>query len=284
MKTTLKTQLSKLILGLLSILFISVNSFAAEKIKPRLSVDYVKIMGEDPSLAINIKYKLEKAYLPGAHVELSIYENIDDSLNFIGKTTTDNEGNALYYIENLVIRTDSVIQYKYTVAIENNDLLKDADKSAKFIDGIIVAEAIVKDSMNYISATLTNSMNEPIEGEKLSLVLQRLFAPLTIGESSYKTDSDGNILVPIEDPMPGIDGVLTFEVTLDSRKYGIVKNIFEAPIGKVIVDQSTFDDRTMWSPPNKTPLFLWIFPNLVIFGIWSVIVILLLNIYKIYKS
>ena len=114
--------------------------------------------------------------------------------------------------------------------------------------------------------------------------LQRLFAPLTIGESSYETDDDGRVQIELTDTMPGIDGILTFQVTMDSRKYGIVKNIFEAPIGKVIVDQSTFNDRTMWSPPNKTPIFLLIFPNLIILGIWFVIGLLVFNLIKIYKS
>ena len=71
---------------------------------------------------------------------------------------------------------------------------------------------------------------------------------------------------------------------MDSKKYGVVKYVFDAPIGTIIADESTFDQRTMWSPPSKTPLFLWIFPNIVIFGIWTVIVLLIMNLFKIYKS
>ncbi len=75
----------------------------------------------------------------------------------------------------------------------------------------------------------------------------------------------------LEEGIPGVDGNLTFEVVLkESDDYGTVKAMVNAPIGIPIVDESTFDERTMWSPRNKTPLFLLIFPNLLIFGMWGI--------------
>ena len=255
------------------------------KEKARLSVDYHKIMGENGFLSINVKYKVEKKYQPAMDLKLNIYEEInEDSIVHRGQVITDYEGNVQFIIESRNVVSDELVIYKYLVRIENDDVFKDAEKSEKFSEVNLIAIAIEEDSVNYISAELTDVNGKPIEGEKLQVVVQRLFAPLTIGESSYKTDEDGAILVAIEDPLPGIDGILTFEVVMESRKYGNVKTIFEAPIGKVITDQSTFDKRTMWSPPSKTPIFLWIFPNIVILGIWIVIVTLIINLFKIYKS
>ena len=255
------------------------------KEKARLSVDYHKIMGENGFLLINVKYKVEKKYQPAIDLKLNIYEEInEDSIAHRGQVITDYEGNAQFIIESRNVVSDELVIYKYLVRIESDDIFKDAEKSEKFSEVNLIAEAIEKDSVNYISAELTDANGNPIEGEKLKVLVQRLFAPLTIGESSYKTDEDGAILVAVENPLPGIDGILTFEVVLESRKYGDVKVIFDAPIGEVITDQSTFDQRTMWSPPNKTPLFLWIFPNIVILGIWIVIVTLIVNLFKIFKS
>jgi len=255
------------------------------KEKARLSVDYQKIMGEKGFLLINAKYKVEKKYQPATDLNLNIYEEFhEDSIVLRGKVITDYEGNAQFVIEARNIVKDELVAYKYLVRIEDDEKFKDAEKSKSFSDVNLIAEAIEQDSVNYISAELTDAKGDPIEGEKLKVVVQRLFAPLTIGESSYETDEDGAILVAVEDPLPGIDGILTFEVVLESRNYGNVKTIFDAPIGKLITDQSTFDKRTMWSPPGKTPLFLWIFPNILIFGIWIVIVTLILNLFRIYKS
>ena len=76
------------------------------------------------------------------------------------------------------------------------------------------------------------------------------------------TDDNGSIIVAVDNDIPGINGNLMIEVTLsDSDSYGTVKALVKAPYGTPIVEESTFDKRTMWSPRNKTPLFLLIFPN-----------------------
>lgn len=258
---------------------------AEDQYKARLSIDYYSITNDHNYLLINVKYKGDDGYAPATDLKLNVYRQLDnDSLLYKGETITNEDGNAEFEVTIEDQLKDSLFKFEYVVTIENSDKFQDADKSVKFMLSSIMAEAMVIDSIQYISATLTNAKGDPIEGEDLSLKLKRLFAPLTIGESSYETDDDGNVMIEITDSMPGINGVLNFEVVMDSRKYGIVKNIFEAPIGKVIVDQSTFDERTMWSPPNKTPIFLLIFPNLLILGIWFVIGLLAFNLIKIYKS
>ncbi|RLD64503.1 MAG: hypothetical protein DRI95_10570 [Bacteroidetes bacterium] len=255
------------------------------KEKARLSVNYNKVMGENGFLLINAKYKIKKKYQPVTNLKLNIYEEIsEDSVAYKGQVITDNSGSAKFIINTETVISDKVLVFKYLVRIEDDDKFKDIEKSESFYNVILIAEAIEKDSVHYISAKLTDGLGNPLEGEKLQVLLQRLFAPLSVGKSNYKTDSDGSIFVAIEDPLPGIDGMLTFEVVLDSRNYGNIKKIFNAPIGKLVTDQSTFEERTMWSPPSKTPLFLWIFPNIVILGIWIVIVVLISNLFKIYKS
>ena len=108
---------------------------------------------------------------------------------------------------------------------------------------------------------------------------------IKIGEDFYSTDENGTIIVPIEEGMPGVDGILTFEVVLnDSDDYGTVKALVKAPIGIPIVDESTFDDREMWSPRNKTPLFLLILPNILTFGMWIIIIYLIINLFRIFKT
>ena len=119
----------------------------------------------------------------------------------------------------------------------------------------------------------------------LNVQVQRLFRPLRIGEEFNSTDENGTIIVPVEEGIPGIDGNLTLEVVLrDSDDYGTVKAILNAPLGKPIVQDTNFDKRTMWASRDKTPIFLLIFPNLIIFGMWGIIVYLIFNLFKIHKS
>lgn len=281
MKKFINTHLALLIFAGL---FLSSALAIGQDIKARLSVEYLRTVGSDGSINVNVKFKGDDGYEPGTMLPLNVYHEVaEDSLVKVGEVTTDMEGNASFVIAPTA-PTDSVMKHTFLFKIENSEKFNDASKSVSFLDVKLFAEIIVEDSINHVSAKLTDSQGEPIAKQKLVVMVHRLFAPHIIGESSYKTEGDGTILVPMEEPLPGVDGVLTFEVMLDARKYGNVKYIFDAPIGKPVVDLSTFDDRTMWSPPTKTPLFLWIFPNLVILGIWVTIMVLVTNLYRIYKS
>jgi len=257
----------------------------AQDYKARISVDYYQEMGSDAILKITTKFKGDNGYEPCTNTALNIYKQISaDSIAFMGKTETNMDGKAEYVLKLNNTPSDTVAIFKYFVRIENSDMFKDAEKDIDFMLSSISAEPTVEDSVLHIQAKLVDELGEPIKGEKLVVSVKRLFGSLVIGESSYSTDRKGKIMVPVVDSLPGTDGILTIQVKLDSKKYGIVKYSFDANIGKEIVDESTYDQRTMWSPPNKTPWFLLIFPNLLILGIWFVIALLISNLFKIYKS
>ena len=93
------------------------------------------------------------------------------------------------------------------------------------------------------------------------------------------TDFESKLIIFIQ------TGNLIIEVVLkESDEFGTVIARVKAPIGVPIVEETTFDERTMWSPRNKTPLFLLIFPNLFILGVWGIIIYLIINLFKINKS
>ena len=82
-----------------------------------------------------------------------------------------------------------------------------------------------------------------------------------------------------------MNGIIDLEIVLyESDNFGTVKEIVSAPIGIPIVDESTFDQRTMWSPRNKTPLFLLIVPNILTFCMWGFILYFIINLFKIKNS
>ena len=253
--------------------------------KARISVEYHKIMATEIFIEADVKFRGENGFEPATGLALNVYHVLEeDSLVLVNEIITNETGQARFEIEESQFEKNDSLIHEYVIKIENSDKFKDAKKAVSFADANLLAEVIEIDSIMHISARLTNGVGIPIAEERLRVTIQRLFAPLTIGRPYYETDDDGSILVPFEDPLPGIDGLLTFEIILESDDYGVVHNIFKAPIGKVIVDESTFDQRTIWSPPSKTPIFLWVFANVLILGAWVVIFILVANLYRIYRS
>ena len=252
----------------------------------RLRVQYVKIMNTEVYFDIKATSRIDKKNTNVADIELNVYNEMDEGSILLGKVTTDMNGVSRFTVKDInSIQHDTTNVYNVKVAFKGNDAFKKVSKSVSFKNADINAKLVTRDSINYITATLLNvSTGVPLVDESLSVQVERLFQALQIEEFNI-TDENGTIIVPIEDGIPGIDGNLTIEVILsENDDYGTVKAIVIAPIGTPIVDESTFDDRTMWSPRNKTPILLLIFPNLIIFGMWGLIIYLITNLFKITKS
>ncbi|MCF6223937.1 MAG: hypothetical protein L3J34_09430 [Flavobacteriaceae bacterium] len=265
------------------------NLFAqkVKKNKTRLNVQYVKLMDEGIYFNIKASSRIKKKNVKVSDIEVIIYNVLEDEKTVVGKTTTNKNGESKFKVKNLnLLQADSSNTYTITVAFKGNDTYNKAKKSIQFKDARIEANIITKDSINYVSATLTDAINNlPITDQPLSVKVQRLFKPLNMGDEFIDTDENGAINLAIESGIPGVDGNLTFEVMLnESDDYGTVKALTTGAVGIPIVEKSTFDQRTMWSPRNKTPIFLLIFPNLLILGVWGLIFYLILNLFKLSKS
>lgn len=287
MKNLSKYHLYIFLIGLF--LINSVSSFAQvnKKNKIRINVSYVKIMDGEIYFDIKTSARINKKNTAVSDIELHVINIFDDQKIVLGKSKSNNSGESRLSLKSIHdIRPDSLNIYNIQVLFEGNDSFKKAKKNISFKNVNIEAQIISKDSVNYAQATLIDAnTKEPIINESLTVQVQRLFFPLLIGEEFNETDDNGSILVPIETGIPGVEGILNVEVVLnDSDDYGTVKSIISDKIGVPIVDESTFDQRTMWSPRNKTPIFLLIFPNLLILGIWGVLIYLIMNLYKITKS
>lgn len=276
-------------LGLFLVTAVSHRAFAqnVKKNRVRLKVDYIKIMDGEAFLNIKASSKIEKKNVVVSNIGFTVSNEFNDEEIELGSGTTDDNGECKFVLPNLnKIIPDSTNTYTIAVAFGGNESYKRASKSVSFKNADIEAKLVVKDSANHIMGTLRDiALDSLIAGEYLEVQVQRLFSPLRIGEEFNETDEDGTILVPVEEGIPGVDGNLVVEVVLnDSDEYGTVKALVEAPIGVPIVEESTFDQRTLWSPRNKTPIFILVIANFLIFGIWGFLVYLISNFFKIAKS
>lgn len=276
-----------------------------EKIGARLTVEHVKVMNENSSLKITAIYRGEEGYEPAKNLNFTIYkinesevypeeiseeDSVEDSEEDseaiseekIGDVTTNQEGKATFVIPSQFVTQAST----YFIRIENSDTYEDDEEEVTVMDAILEASVEEIDSVYHIKARFVSVDNESLADQTLKVGLKRLFGSLSIGEDdSYETDEDGVILVPIQDGLTGIDGKLTFQVTLkDNDDYGTIIALVISDIGVPVKDESTFAQRTLWSPPTKTPIFLLIVPNVILIGIWGILVLLVINLFKIYKS
>ncbi|NOS90720.1 MAG: hypothetical protein HOP30_02250 [Cyclobacteriaceae bacterium] len=259
-----------------------------KKLKVRVSAQYTKVMSKGSFIDISAKYKSENGFEPGADLEFNICRKVsEDSLAYIGKTKTDTGGKAQFILnaDDLNNIKEPSAVFTYVAKIEDSNKFEDSETTVSFSNAILRVEVQTVDSAYQIKAKLTDDSSNPLRDLPLKVGLERLYGSLQVGEESYNTDENGSITVPLTEAMPGIGGSLTYEVVLsENEMYGTVKAFVNADIGTSIHDQSTFDQRTLWSPPTKAPLYILLFPGLIILFVWGPILILMFNLYRISKS
>lgn len=265
----------------------SVFAQDAKKNKVRLKMNYVKVMNEEIYFDIEASSKIDNDNIKVPNIEVVIYNEYEDEEIGLGTAFTNRNGKARFVLPDFnSLIPDSTNTYNVGVSFYGNGSFKKASKSVSFKNADIDARIVTIDSLNYFTATLKDVTKDSlIDGASLSVQVERLFQPLFIGEEFYITDENGTIFVPVEHGIPGLDGNLNISVVMDDNEdYGTVIDKFVAPIGTPIVQETTFYERTMWSPRNQTPLFLLIFINALIAGMWGLIIYLTFNLIKIYKS
>ncbi|HMB65054.1 MAG TPA: hypothetical protein VKN36_18380 [Eudoraea sp.] len=258
------------------------------KHKARVSLAYMKIMPETSVLTVTAKYRGEEGFEPASGLDFEVFNVLqNDSLVALGNTKTNNEGTARFDLKRLRrANADSTGTYHYLVTSQEHPDFELVEKDISFKDATLTIRLTSDQEVHFLSAVLVDSFSgEVLEGLPLRVQVQRLFRPMRIGDEFIITDEDGSINVPIDPGIPGPNGNLTLEVILsDDEMYGSVKALTDAPSGTPITDRSGFDERSMWGSQSKTPLFLLTIPNLLILGVWGTILLLVLNLIKIYKS
>ncbi|GAA4938891.1 hypothetical protein GCM10023314_09430 [Algibacter agarivorans] len=258
-----------------------------KKIKLRIKADYTKVIDHSSFIDLSTIAKINKKNAGIANLNLTIISKTDDDEVELGQATTNHDGKVRFLINDLnKLLKDTLGFYNLRVKFMGDDSFKKASKTLSFKDAHIETKSFTKDSVNYVSATLKDVHSDSVLTKtSLKVNVERLFKSLPIGEQFNYTDENGTILVPIERGIPCIDGKLVIEVILnDSDDYGTVKALVNTTFGKSAVIDNSFENRTLWSPRNKTPIFILIFANLLIFTIWGIIIYLITNLFRINKS
>ena len=258
-----------------------------KKNRVRINLEYVKIDNKEHFINIKASARIDRQTVEVAHVDMDVAQIVNDEEKELGNTVTSAAGLSKFVIKDFnSLEPDSTGTYHFIVSFRGNGEFKKASKEISFKNADIEAELVTRDSINYITARIIDtSLDSSVADVPLTVQVKRLFRPLKLGEDFYMTDDNGEIEVAVEDGIPGIDGNLTLEVLLkENDDYGTISSSIIAPIGKKVVRESTFHQRTMWSPRGKTPIFLLFLTFSFIIIVWGIFVYLFRNLIKIVKS
>lgn len=265
------------------------SSQDGEKARVRIGLNYFKIAEDSCYLTVKVLTKLDRKYIPVSGVIINLFLNEQTKSGMMGNITTDKEGWGTFILpDKFYSALDTLITLNFMARLKNDPNYQDKITTIEIKDASMII-SYEEDSLKAVKVILwekdSTGRGIPVEGADIKFYVQRLFSLLPIGNDNNFTDEQGEVILDFPTDLPGdAEGNLEVFVKLeDDDDFGniIVTNIIPWGSDQLIV-KDTFDERSMWSPRDKTPYYLLIFPNLILLAVWMVIFYLIIQLVKIY--
>ncbi len=243
-----------------------------------------------PVIKATVSTKKDQKFVPVPGVEVNLFFNEETAGGFMGRLTTNDRGTASMTLP-VKFKTawDSMTTFKFIGTVTSNKQFEDIATEIEIIKARIELSLSEEDSIRTIKAVLrayTDSGLVNVPETDLLLVVSRLLSDIGAGEEEfYTTDENGEVSAPFVHKFPGDEkGIIRIGAKMEDHElYGNVKTTQNIAWGTPLRADHSFDNRSLWATRDKTPIWLLIFPNLLILGVWGTIIYLFNLILKIRK-
>ena len=261
-----------------------------EKALIRIALAYYQTDESLPVIKVTASTKKDQKFVPVAGAEVNLFFNEETGGGFMGRVTTNDRGSASLTLP-VKFKTswDSMISFRFIGTVTGNEQFEDEATEIEIIKARIELSLTEEDSIRTIMATLqayTDSGLVSVPETDLLLVVSRLLSDIGAGEEEfYTTDENGEVAAPFTLKLPGDQtGNLRIGAKLEDHElYGNLKKTQIMRWGSPLLPDNFFAQRTLWATRKNTPIWLLIFPNLLIIGVWGTIFYLINIILKIRK-
>jgi hypothetical protein len=276
---------------LTALVSVSVRTSAQEKEKSiiRVSLSYIQTNEQAPVLKTSAKRKVGKRYeaIDGVVINLSFME--DSPQGFIGSVKTNKEGIASMVLPDTIRKKlSSLSQFKFIASVTSNDQFDDELTEIFITKSRIELSLQEVDSVRTVEAKLL-ALREgqwvDVPETEVKLFVKRLYSDYPIGLDAYTTNEGGLVSATYNMNLPGDPhGNLIIGAKVDDNDtYGTIATTKVIKWGVPLKADTSFSKRTLFSTRDKTPIWLLIFPNLIIASVWGFIFYLVILIRRIRK-
>ncbi len=279
---------------LLAVILFSFNSMLSaqetKKAKPKLRLNYSKIINQGVKVTANAYYKTDE----GKHFcfggKVNFYSD-EDMEQLYSTSTVDEEGNAILSLRNedLPLFEDSANHYHFYAQLEEGDDYKKASADLAVLNADIDVQFLSGDTSNILRITVmgcdeNSCVMIPADKLPVKCFLVRSLGTLPIGGDFSYTDSLGITEVRCPDGLYGDEqGNLNFLVKVDeSDVYGTVEFREKVPWG-IPKGMLTSTERSIIGPSSNAPISLMVVVLGGIIAVWGTILYLITGLFRINK-
>jgi hypothetical protein len=285
--------LNKILSGSLFLAFLlpacQVFSQAADKGSLSIAVNYHVANNTIPSLMVKVKTKVNGRFQNVPGIGLSLFLDKDTSLNLIGKVLTDEHGEAYANIpSSLSKQWKTSVKHTFIAAFRGNTKYDSTSgdftaSRAKILIDTVSGRSIVATVLEKKDSTWT-----PVKGVDVVMAIRRMGGDLNVNDTpTFSTDSTGKASADFKrDSIPGDSkgNIILVAKVVDNDQYGNLSIEKIVPWGaKFVARNEDFNARTLFATRAKAPVWLMFMATGITLAVWVVLVLLVLNIFRIKK-
>lgn len=259
-------------------------ALSQDKLQPRIDLSYFQIQNEVPYLIAKVRTREDNKFEPVVGVSVSIRMNEKE----IGTITTDKKGEGKFVFPATMVRIlDSLSSYTFVANLKPDLKYEEAEEEYMINKARLILEVTESEDGKNIRGIIEQFTEQEwiaVPDVEVKFFVQRQFGKLPIGEETYTSDENGTVEMEFTKHIPGD---ITRQITLgcrieDNDEFGNIIVVKQMPWGiPLLAQEDSFTSRTMWATRDKTPIWLLVFPNLIILGVWGVIFYLVFQLFKI---
>ena len=267
----------------------NVFSQSADKGSLSIGVNYYVANNKIPSLMALVKTKINGRFQNVGGVALSLFLDKDTASNLIGNVVTNEHGQAYAYIPtSLKKQWGTSVKHTFIAAFRGNNKYDSTSGDltvgkAKLLIDTASGRSIVATVMEMKGTAWT-----PVKGVDVVIALKRMGGDLNINETpTFSTDSTGKASADFKrDSIPGdLKGnIILVAKIVDNDQYGNLSIEKTVPWGaKFVNENNNFNARTLFATRGKAPIWLIFISSAIMIAVWSVLISLVVNLFKIKK-
>jgi hypothetical protein len=274
-----------------AILFLNLLTVSAQEEKKsiRLSLSYSQINNQLPELTATAKSKNGKKFEAVEGIEVQFFLSEQSPGSALGKAMTNKKGIASIEIPVTVAsKLDSLSPFKAVAFVAESKKFEEQTTETEITKARVELVLFEADSTRKVGAKLmTLKEGKWIEtpGVEMRLFVRRLLSDLPIGENAVTTDDAGDVSADFKMTIPGdTKGNIIIGAKLDDNDtYGTIVAMKFAKWGVPQKADHSFYERSLWASRDKTPIWLLVFPNVIIVTVWGFIFYMVYLIFRIRK-
>jgi len=274
----------------IAILFSGYHGFSQGATKGDLSValSYFSVNNQVPYITAKVKTKIDGRFQPVAGISLKLFLDKDSTGTFIGKVTTNENGEASTTIPVSVKKEwTTSTKHIFLATFDGNKKYDAAKGDLTISQAKILIDAGSDKKITASVLELKNGTWVPVNAVDVKIGVKRLGSDLPVGDKpTVTTDSTGTAAADFKrDSIPGdAKGNITLVARVeDNDTYGNLVIEKTVPWGAKFIPLSNFNERSLYGTRYKTPIWLLVAAYSILIAVWGILITLVVSVFKIKK-